>query len=176
MDADVASTDWGLSAAGRQAAAELAEALGEFNADAVMTSPERKARKTAEIIADRKGAPVGIEHDLREHERRSTGFLPRSEFEEGIRRLLRSPAELVFGDETADAVFLRFSTVLARVQAGTPQHDVLAVTHGTALSIFVGRTLGLDPLALWRSLTTPMAVIISGRRMEVIAPSAAILR
>jgi hypothetical protein len=33
-----------------------------------------------------------------------------------------------------------------------------------------GRTLGIDPLAVWRNLTTPAAVVISGGRAEVFVP------
>jgi broad specificity phosphatase PhoE len=176
IDVAVPSTAWALSLEGARVAAELAEAVSGFKAHAVVTSPELKARQTAAIISDRLVVPRIIDDDLREHERTSNGFLPRSEFAEGISRLLSSPGELVFGDETADSVFVRFSSALERALARRPQHDVLAVTHGTAISIYIGRKFGLDPMAFWRRLTTPMAVIISDESMEIVTPPGASAR
>jgi broad specificity phosphatase PhoE len=173
IDPVLPSTEWGLSPAGERAAVELADALGAFSAMAVATSPERKARETAAIIAGRRGIPMNLEKGLREHDRSSVGYLPRSDFEAGIRRLLRAPDQLVFGDETADALFLRFSSSLERARATAPQHDVIAVSHGAAISIYVGRTLGVEPAEFWRALTMPMAVILSDQRMEVVAPPSA---
>jgi broad specificity phosphatase PhoE len=169
-------TEWGLTAAGERAAAELADLLGAFNPKDVVTSPERKARATAAILSDRQGVPTHIEPDLREHERSSIGKLPRSDFDDGIRRLLCSTDDLVFGDETADAVFRRFSFALERARSAAPEHDVFAVTHGTAISIYVGRILGIDPVAFWHDLPMPAAVIISDQGMQLVTPPGAGVR
>ncbi|MBV8908334.1 MAG: histidine phosphatase family protein, partial [Sphingomonas sp.] len=139
-------------------------------ATAIFSSPEPKAVRTADLLAREHGAAVRIDRDLREHARASTGFLPQAEFEEGIERLLRSDRDLVFGDETADAVFKRMSRAIVRARSADPDGDVVAVTHGTALSLYVGRTLGLDARALWRRLGFSTAVVLSGTDLQLVGP------
>ncbi|WP_315860979.1 histidine phosphatase family protein [Rhizobium leguminosarum] len=41
---------------------------------------------------------------------------------------------------------------VARARRAQPSGDLMIVTHGTALSIYAARVLGVDPLAFWRSL------------------------
>lgn len=44
----------------------------------------------------------------------------------------------------------------------------MIVTHGTAMSIYAARVLRVDPLAFWRSLSMPTAVVLNGNEMKVI--------
>jgi hypothetical protein len=38
---------------------------------------------------------------------------------------------------------------------------LIVVTHGTVLSLFVGRLCGTDPMRLWASLQLPEALILN---------------
>jgi broad specificity phosphatase PhoE len=163
--AGVASSQWRLSEAGGAAARALAGRLGGFSADAVWSSPELKALETATAIAGELGLPVREAVDLREHERGSLGYLTRDALEAGVERLLRSDDEAVFGDETAGAVFRRMRRALAAAGEATGGGDVLAVTHGTAATIFVARRCGVEPVAFWRALSLPAAIVVDGERL-----------
>jgi 2,3-bisphosphoglycerate-dependent phosphoglycerate mutase len=173
VDATAPSTAWALSPEGEREAGALAAMLGAVKARIVQTSPERKAGETASIIAARHGVSTSVDDRLREHERASAGFLPRHVFDARVERLMRMPSDLVFGDETADAVFLRFAEAVACACAAAAGADLLMVSHGTAMSIYLGRLLGIDPVAFWRSLTAPMAVVIADHGMEIVLPPGA---
>jgi broad specificity phosphatase PhoE len=163
----VPSADWKLSAQGRDAAAALGERLREFRFAQIASSPEPKAIGTAEAVASRLGLQVAIDEGLAEHARRSVGFLPRKEVEDGIAALFAHPDRLVFGDETADACFARFQQALERQRVeGTD--DIIVVTHGTILSIYVSRICGIDPMPFWRGLALPTAIVLTGAQMHVI--------
>ncbi len=145
--------------------------LRRWNPAVIVSSPECRAHQTAAFIADPRGIPIITDDDVREHERASAGFLTGIDFVLGIERLLRSSQELVFGDETADAVFLRFDRAIAHAREAAPGRDQLIVSHGTAIAIYVGRTLGVDPVALWHGLRTPTALCLSADgAIETLAP------
>jgi broad specificity phosphatase PhoE len=173
VDSKVPASAWGLGLDGERAAHELSDQLAAFRPAAIHTSPERKARETAAIIAARLGTSIIQDEALEEHRRSSVGFLPQPEFEDGICRMLRSPGELVLGEEPADAVFVRFQDALGRARRASANSDLIVVSHGTAISIYIGRVLGVDAWAFWRSLTTPMAMIISDGAMRVLALASA---
>lgn len=170
VESNVPPTFWRLSRGGEGATLELAARLGPLELAAVFASPEPKAVRTADLLAREYGVPVRIDRDLREHERASTRFLSQPEFDAGVERLLRSGRDLVFGDESADAVFKRMCRALDRARSADPDGDVVAVTHGTALSLYVGRMLGRDAAALWRQLGFSTAAILSGTELRLVAP------
>ena len=170
VEPNVPSTFWRLSREGEAATVELAARLGRLEPAAVFASPEPKAVRTADLLARTSGVRVRIDRDLREHERASAGFLPQAEVDAGLERLFRSEGELVFGDETAAAVFKRMRLAIGRARSAGTDGDVVAVTHGTALSLYVGRTLGRDPATIWRRLGFSTAVVLSETDLQFVGP------
>jgi 2,3-bisphosphoglycerate-dependent phosphoglycerate mutase len=171
------STQWPLSQSGREAAALLATQLSDFKFQSITSSPELKAISTTETIAQKLGLNVEIDDGLSEHKRHSTDFLPLEDFNAQIARLFESPwNELIFGDETANAALERFTRTLDRQYVSSGSGDVVVVTHGTIMSIYVANRLGIDPLPFWCSLTTPTAIVISGNEMVVLEPRGAAQR
>lgn len=169
IEETIPSADWKLSAAGALAASALAERLREFGFAGITSSPEPKAVGTAQSIAARLGLKVEVDDGFAEQARRSVGFQAREALEAGVAALFANPGTLVFGDETADACFDRFQQALDR-QAAKSDGDVIAVTHGAILSIYVGRVCGLDPMPFWRELGLPTAIVLTGRELRVIDP------
>jgi 2,3-bisphosphoglycerate-dependent phosphoglycerate mutase len=177
IDESTPSTQWPLSQSGREAAASLATRLSDFKFQRITSSPEPKAISTAEIIDQQLGLSIHIDDDLAEYKRYSTGFLPLEDFNTQIARLFESPwDELVFGDETANDALERFTRASDRQYVSFGNGDVLVVTHGTIMSIYVANRLGIDLLSFWRSLTAPTAVVISGNEMVVLGPLCAAQR
>jgi broad specificity phosphatase PhoE len=162
IDPDGPACNWVLSPEGVTAAAVLAGRLDGLNLTRIVSSDEPKARQTAEILARARQWDLDLDTDLREHDRNAVGYLPREDFEAGIARLFVSPADLVFGSETAIQVLVRFSAAVERAQHAAPGGDVLVVTHGTALTLYLAEAAGIDPLPFWRAMTMPMAVVLEG--------------
>ncbi|ODT88406.1 histidine phosphatase family protein [Phenylobacterium sp. SCN 70-31] len=156
IDPDRPSTTWPLCPEGREAVEALAEKIAAYRPVAVATSPEPKARETAEIIAGRLGLPVGLDPGLHEHKRQSLSFGTEEAFREKIARIFEAPGQPVGGIETADAACERLSAALAQHRS----RPLVAVTHGTVLSVYVARLLGLDAHDLWRSLHLPDAFVL----------------
>lgn len=155
------SKDWLLSAEGRAAAARLAERLADFAPDTVVASPEPKAHETGAIIASRLGLPLGTDDGLIETRRETVGWMTREAIEAGIRRFFEEPADLVFGEETADDAYARFAAAVAchqpRPGGGGP---TVVVCHGTVISLYVSRRTGAEAFGLWKSLTLPHALVL----------------
>ena len=76
-------------------------------------------------------------------------------------------ATSVEGAETGHAAAERFAAGIA--QRG--ERPLLIVSHGTVLSLYLAEHAGLEPVALWRSLTFPEALVLDaqGRLIERIA-------
>ncbi len=159
---------WGLTETGLEACQALGAQLREFGSPAIWSSTERKALETARALE--LGLPIREEPALREHERASLGYMTKHQLEAGVERLFQSDDELVFGDETARSVIERMEGAIRAARRLARGRDVIAVTHGTAAALFVGRRCGLDGHALWRSLGAPAAMVLDGDRLlEVIA-------
>ncbi|MDZ4374108.1 MAG: histidine phosphatase family protein [Phenylobacterium sp.] len=159
IDPDTPSTSWPLCPEGRTAVEALAGKLVAHRPVAIATSPEPKARETAEIIAARLGLPVDIDPGLHEHKRRHLSFGTEVDFRNKIARIFASPEQPIGGIETAVEACDRLAGALAQ-HKGRP---LVAVTHGTVLSLYVARLLGLDAHDLWRNLHTPDAFVLDAQ-------------
>jgi probable phosphoglycerate mutase len=160
-------TSWALSDEGRAAAGRLAERIRQFAPKAIVASPEPKADETARIIGDVLGLSVRPDDALVEHRRPGLGFVDTKAFQASVREIFEKPSERLFGGESADEVFTRFDAVITR-QATRP---LVVATHGTVLSLYVGRKAKIDAYEFWSSLKLPEAIIMdhSGRVIERIA-------
>jgi broad specificity phosphatase PhoE len=153
IDPSVPAEEWRLSEDGRRRCAALAERLSVYEPRVLLSSPEPKARETAELFAPVLGLEVVMADGLCETARRTVGLLPRDEFERGIRALLERPDQVVFGEESAAEALARFEAAVA----GVPEPAVV-VTHGTVLSLYAAAKTGRVPFELWRSLELPDVV------------------
>lgn len=156
IDPDAPPTTWPLCPDGREAVAKLAEQLARFAPSAVASSPEPKARETAEIIAATLGLKVEIDDGLHEHKRPALAFGAEEAFRARIAQVFAEPAKPIAGGESVEQACER----LAKALADHPARPLVAVTHGTVLSHYVARHLGLDAHDLWRSLHTPDAFVL----------------
>ena len=170
VEEGVLAAEWQLSACGRIAAISLARSFRDCAFDRIASSPEPKATGTAEAIASQLGLAIEIDQGFSEHSRRSVGFLTQEELESAIARLFDHSDSLVFGEETASQAYARFCVAIDR-QSARSTHDLLIVTHGTIMAIYLSRVLDIAPLPLWRSLKMPMAVILDDGKMRLVEPT-----
>lgn len=135
-----------LSPDGHAQARHLADYLAAEPLDAVYASPLRRARQTAEPIAERTGHTVGIVDDVAEWDRNANEYVPMEEL-----RAANDPRwqALVRGewdvhDETPEAFSRR---VVGAVEAliATHRGDRIAVVcHGGVINAYLAHVLGLD--------------------------------
>jgi broad specificity phosphatase PhoE len=153
LDPAVQSQEWGLSEEGRRRCGPLAERVAAYRPEVIVSSPEPKARETAELIAAPLRLQVEFRDGLRETARRTVGWLTRQQLEREVKALFDRPDQIVFGEESASAALDRFESALD----GLPERAVV-VTHGTVLSLYVAAKTGRDAFELWRSLELPDAL------------------
>lgn len=155
IDPSVPAKQWSLGAEGQRQAQELAGVLFP-RPDVVLSSTEPKAVKTGQLIANRTRATLfEPDSDLCEHNRSGTGFLCKEAFQESVAQFFRTPHNLVFGSETADAAHARFERAVERHCTRHAGAHIAIACHGTVLSLWVSRRLGCDPFALWKRLQMP---------------------
>ena len=151
---------WKLSEQGKLRAQRLAEHLEGFGAEVIVSSHEPKAIETAEIIARRLQLNVQIVPDLQEHDRTNVSYLPHDAFQALIRDFFQRPDELVFGNETASEAYLRFYRAVHSILNEYSNKTIVAVTHGTVISLFVSQLTGSSDLELWGMLGLPSFVAL----------------
>jgi len=130
IDPDVPVPQWGLSPVGCARTEAVAHAGWLARTTQVISSGERKAIETAEIIAGPLGIMIDIREAMHENDRSATGFLKPAEFEAVADQFFAQPHLSVRGWERAvDAqarIVREAEAVLARKRHG----DVLFVGHG----------------------------------------------
>ena len=108
----------------------------------IASSPYRRARQTAAILADRLAVPVLVDDDLRE---RSYGELAGQPYVSARDLPDFDPASYWLwcppGGETLVQVVARAGAALDRIAAKAPEDDVVVVSHGAVM------------MALWRHVT-----------------------
>lgn len=123
-------TDRALNDTGRAQARALAEELEGERLVAVYASDLRRARETAEAVAEGHGLTVVCDPDLREKHFGTWEGLTDLEIEERYPDAVRGR----WGDgETTEAVSERAVAAIQRIRERHPDGTVLVVSHGGAL-------------------------------------------
>ncbi|MEV7830787.1 bifunctional RNase H/acid phosphatase [Streptomyces subrutilus] len=145
-----------LSEAGRRQAAAVAESLAaRGTVQAVVSSPLRRCRETAQAVADRLGLTVTVEEGLREVDFGAWEGLTfaevRERHPEDLQAWLDSPrAAPTGGGESFAAATRRISATRDRLLAAHARRTTLLVTHVTPVKILVRLALGAPPESLFR--------------------------
>lgn len=130
IDPSVPVHCWGLSEVGR-ARTETVTATGLLSGTTqVISSGERKAIETAEIIAAKLGVDVEVREAMHENDRSATGFLVPDEFEATVNQFFAQPHISIRGWERALDAQLRIAREVEHVLARNTPGDVLFVGHG----------------------------------------------
>lgn len=168
---DVPAAGWRLSDSGRTAATQLAGRIAHGGVTHVFTSTEPKAVGTARALAA--AWHVGVEEvpGLHEHDRPQAQWMSRDAFDQRVRELFARPADRVFGVESADEARRRFTIALMRLVTRAAG-DVVVVSHGTVITLFVAEAAGVEPFAFWKRLGMPCAVTLSLPDLAVAAVTA----
>ncbi len=131
IDPDVPVPQWGLSEIGAARARLAATHPWAQTLGLIVSSGERKAIETAEILAAASGATVEIIEATHENDRGATGFLAPPEFEKAADWFFAHPHESFKGWERAiDAQARIVSNVEAVLSRHDPKMPIAFVGHG----------------------------------------------
>ncbi|MFE0188812.1 bifunctional RNase H/acid phosphatase [Streptomyces sp. NPDC058989] len=145
-----------LSAAGRRQAEAVAAALAaRGTVQAVVSSPLRRCRETAQAVADRLGQEVRVEEGLRETDFGAWEGLTfgevRERFPDDLDAWLgSSKAAPTGGGESFATVARRVAVARDKLLARYAGKTVLLVTHVTPIKTLVRLALGAPPESLFR--------------------------
>ena len=152
---------WPLSPEGHQRCHALVTHLVSYTPSLIASSPECKARQTAEHLSRAFRLPYRIIEGLHEHERSKTGFLPQTRFEQIMDTFFSQPDSIVFGSESARQARERFITTVEEILWEITTGDIFIVAYGTVITLFVSHHTAQAPFPLWQSLDLPSFITLS---------------
>jgi broad specificity phosphatase PhoE len=166
---DLPAREWKLSGEGRARAERLADSLKPHRLDSLVASKEPKAMETARIVAAKCGVDLHEVEGLHEHERWTTPYLSKQEFEAVVYEFFEKPDMLVFGNETANQAYERFSRAINSILSESDNSKIGIVAHGTVISLYVSRLTGQSGFQLWSQLGLPGFVVLDLQLNKLIA-------
>ncbi|HEV7524557.1 MAG TPA: histidine phosphatase family protein [Acidimicrobiia bacterium] len=155
-----------LTALGREQAERLAAWLAAEPVDIVLSSPQRRARETAEPIARVHGLEVEVAPGLMEYDAQSDHYIPMEELRATNDPQLTAMYEgrwEQFGAEPADQFRTRISSVVDEIVAAHAGQRVVAVCHGGVINVAFAIALGLDRHLWFEPHYTSLSRMIASR-------------
>ncbi len=152
-----------LNALGLAEARAAAEALwARTDVTQIVTSPLRRARQTADAVAERLQCPVTVDDDLREcdfgdWEGFTFGQVKRR-WPEDLAAWLASTAMAAPGGEAFDEVATRVDAAAQRIRTTFEGQTVLVVSHVTPIKCLVRAALGVGTGVLFRMELSPASL------------------
>lgn len=134
---------WGLSPAGRARAAGASVSAWAPGVQRIVSSAERKAVETAEVLADAVGVVPEVDQALGEIDRSATGYLPSDEFDGVVDAFFAEPERSVRGWERAVDAQER---IVRAVRRCTADGDVTVVSHGAVGALLLAH-LRAEPIS-----------------------------
>ena len=169
LDPSKPAKEWRLGKEGELLAKALAHQLEPFLPFALASSLEPKATKTSEIISLELGVqPLPVE-GLEEIDRPALPILTSEQLACSNRRIFEDLTKPAIGQESGNQALTRFGSALRRAMVQLDEdRNLVVVSHGTVISLFVARRNDLDPFELWKRLECPSYVVLSSPSFKVI--------
>lgn len=145
IDPDIPVPDWSLSRQGRARILALHGARWLAGTTRIVSSAERKARETADLIGAMLGIDPQADAALNEIDRSSTGYIPHDRHEILADAFFAQPEASAEGWETATSVQQRGMQGLRRHVAAQGAGDLLIVGHGGIGTLIWCALSGTDP-------------------------------
>jgi len=136
-----------LTERGRAQADRLAAWLAVERVDAVLSSPLRRARDTAEPVGRALGVDVEVVDNLMEYDARSDFYIPVEELRETRDHHWTAMIEGRWdelGGEPPDQFRARIVPCVGAIIERFPGGTVAAVCHGGVINVYLAALLGLD--------------------------------
>jgi 2,3-bisphosphoglycerate-dependent phosphoglycerate mutase len=153
LDPAVAPREWRLGREGEEQSHRLADRLRTFLPFTLVSSPEPKALRTAEIVATTLGITSAAVDGLQEFDRPPMPIVTPEEHTRLNAPIFTTRALPMLGRESADAALARFSAAIDRSLAPLPPgHTLVVIAHGTVIALLVAQQTGRDAFELWKRL------------------------
>ena len=136
-------TSWGLSSVGRQRTEIFARGKRFKSALRIISSGERKALETAQIIGGELDITVEVREAMHENDRSATGFLPPDEFESVADQFFAHPTVSIRGWERAVDAQVRIVREVENVLTRDVDADLLFVGHGAVGTLLLCHYAGM---------------------------------
>lgn len=159
IDAKAQADAWSLSPDAEGDVVGLLDCFDPSPLRRVITSREKKAMQTGQILADALDLPIEARQGLEEHHRSQNDFLDAATFRTVVADFFARPNERVFGEESANASLKRFDATV-RIVMDETDNDELIISHGRVISLFLAFRQKGDPMQIWSSLKLPDHVAI----------------
>jgi broad specificity phosphatase PhoE len=131
IDPNISVPDWPLSPVGRRRIVDASRRSWLNAICRIVSSEERKAMETAELIGKTIGIAVEVRPFMRENDRSSTGFLPPEQFEAAADEFFAHPERSWNGWETAADAQARIVEAVGQLLVDHADDEpVLLVGHG----------------------------------------------
>lgn len=130
IDPGIPVPDWGLSDLGRARAVAMLRQPWVPSIRRIVSSAERKAIETAEILGAHLGLAPEIREKMHENDRSATGFLPPAEFEIVANQFFANPQTSVRGWERAVDAQARIRGEVEAVLSDHQTGNIAFVGHG----------------------------------------------
>jgi probable phosphoglycerate mutase len=156
--------DAALTDRGRAQATAAARRLAELPIDAVISSPVRRARQTAEAVAVALGTDVQIEPGFAESDfgdwQGSTFAEVQESWPDQLQRWLDDPAVTPPGGESQAETDERVQAARARMVSSYAGATIVVVSHVTPIKSLIRAALDAPPQALFRMQMSPGSLSI----------------
>lgn len=148
------AAEWPLTSRGEFAVRRLATVLSGLQPGWIVSSPERKARETAALIAESLEIPVAEEPLIAEQGAGPDEFIADyGEFRNLVRTHFAQPQQVVFRNEAAADAAQRLAICIdqCRDAGGVP----VLVTHGRIMASWLASLTGRDAWEIWNEFRLP---------------------
>lgn len=130
VDTKIPVPEWGLSDIGRARAIAMLDQPWVGSIRRIVSSAERKATETAEILATHLRLAIEVRERMHENDRSATGFLPPPEFEVVADQFFANPHRSIRGWERAIDAQHRIVSEVEAVLRTNDADDIAFVGHG----------------------------------------------
>jgi broad specificity phosphatase PhoE len=145
---------WVLGSEGKAQSKLLVKRIKHYFPFSLFSSNEPKAIQTAEIISGEFDIKFQTLEGLREINRPVLPLLSEEEFIKLNREIFKNPDEPVIGNESAKKALSRFDTAIdENVEEDLKKRNVVIISHGTVISLFVEKYNSIDAFQLWKNLS-----------------------
>jgi probable phosphoglycerate mutase len=141
---DGSPADPPLSEIGRHQAARLAAWLKDERIDALYASPMRRARETAQPLADARGLAIALEPGLVELDHRANAYVPMEQLKaENRDAWLALVKGGLYANIDIDAFRRGVIETFERIIAASPSRRVAVVCHSGVINAWAAHVLGI---------------------------------
>ena len=156
----VAPRHWRLGLEGEHQSRRLANRLLAYAPLRLVASPEHKALMTGQLVAAELGLNVSAAAGLEEFDRPPLPLMPKAEHERIVAPIFGDLHRRVLGAESGHDALTRFSAAVDTELAQTDAPNLVVITHGTVISLFVAAHNDIDGFELWKQLACPSFVVL----------------